>query len=161
MTGYDTQPPGPAFVTRRRLLDWMLGTSTGALLLSIAYPVVRFLSPPRVPEATTRQVEAGPVNDPELIERGFKIVRFGAEPVILIRVAEDDFRAFSATCTHLDCIVEYQRADQRIWCNCHNGQYDLTGRNVAGPPPRPLERYAVNRVARGPREPAGLVVSRS
>jgi Rieske Fe-S protein len=161
MAGYDTQPPGRGSVTRRRLLDWMLGTSTGALLLSIAYPLVRFLSPPRVPEATTRRVEAGPVNDPELIERGFKIVRFGAEPVILIRVAEDDFRAFSATCTHLDCIVEYQRAEQRIWCNCHNGQYDLTGRNVAGPPPRPLERYEVNRVARGPREPQALVVSRS
>jgi cytochrome b6-f complex iron-sulfur subunit len=161
MADCDAQLPGGARVTRRRLLDWMLGTSTGALLLSIAYPVVRFLSPPRVPEATTRRVEAGPVNDPELIERGFKIVRFGAEPVILIRVAEDDFRAFSATCTHLDCIVEYQRAERRIWCNCHNGEYDLTGRNVAGPPPRPLERYEVNRVARGPREPADLVVSRS
>jgi hypothetical protein len=72
----------------------------GALLLSIGYPVLRYLSPPRVPEATTRQVEAGAVNDPELLQRGFKIVRFGAEPVILIRVAEEDFRAFSATCTH-------------------------------------------------------------
>jgi Rieske Fe-S protein len=150
----------PRLLSRRSLLDWMLGTSAGALLVSITYPVLRYLSPPRVPEATTRQVEAGPVNDPELLGRGFKIVRFGAEPVILIRVGEDDFRAFSATCTHLDCIVEYQRAERRIWCNCHGGQYDLTGRNVAGPPPRPLERYQVNRVARGPRQPDELVVTR-
>jgi cytochrome b6-f complex iron-sulfur subunit len=148
-------------LSRRSLLDWMLSTSAGALLVSIAYPVLRYLSPPRVPEATTRQVEAGAVDDPELMQRGFKIVRFGAEPVILIRVAQDDFRAFSATCTHLACIVEYQRAESRIWCNCHGGQYDLTGRNVAGPPPRPLERYDVNRVAREPGQPDGLVVTRT
>jgi cytochrome b6-f complex iron-sulfur subunit len=152
---------GPRLLSRRSLLDWMLGTSAGALLLSIAYPIVRYMNPPRVPEATTRQVEAGPVNDPDLMQRGFKIVRFGAEPVILIRLAEDDFRAFSATCTHLDCIVEYQRPERRIWCNCHGGEYDLTGRNVAGPPPRPLERYEVNRVARGRGQPDELVVTRA
>ena len=151
----------PRLLSRRSLLDWMLGTSAGALLLSIAYPVLRYLSPPRVPEATTHQVEAGAVNDPELMQRGFKIVRFGAEPVILIRVAEDEFRAFSATCTHLACIVEYQLAERRIWCNCHSGEYDLAGRNVAGPPPRPLERYEVNRVARGPGQPDALVVTRA
>jgi Rieske Fe-S protein len=151
----------PRLLSRRSLLDWMLGTSAGALFLSIGYPVVRYLSPPRVPEATTRQVEAGAVNDPEFSQRGFKIVRFGAEPVILIRVAEDDFRAFSATCTHLACIVEYQLTERRIWCNCHGGHYDLTGRNVAGPPPRPLERYEVNRVVRGPGQPDALVVTRA
>jgi cytochrome b6-f complex iron-sulfur subunit len=159
-TGTSLRQPRKRF-SRRRFLDWLLGTSAGALCLSIAYPVVRFLSPPRVPESTTRQVEAGPEDDPELLQRGFKILRFGADPVILVRVAEDDFRAFSATCTHLDCIVEYRPALQRIWCNCHNGQYDLTGRNVAGPPPRPLTRFEVNRVARGPGQPATLVVSRS
>jgi Rieske Fe-S protein len=155
----DAEPP--RLVSRRSLLDWMLGTSAGALLLSIGYPVLRYLSPPRVPEATTRQVEAGAVNDPELLQRGFKIVRFGAEPVILVRVAEGDFRAFSATCTHLACIVEYQLAQQRIWCNCHGGHYDLTGRNVAGPPPRPLERYEVNLLVRGPGQPDALVVTRT
>ena len=151
----------PRLLSRRSVLDWMLATSAGALLLSVGYPVLRYLSPPRVPEATTRQVEAGAANDPELLQRGFKIVRFGAEPVLLIRVAEDDFRAFSATCTHLACIVEYQLAERRIWCNCHGGHYDLTGRNVAGPPPRPLDRYDVNRVARGPGQSDALVVTRA
>jgi Rieske Fe-S protein len=31
-----------------------------------------------------------------------------------------------------------------IWCACHNGQYNLSGKNIAGPPPRPLEEYTVN-----------------
>ena len=146
--------------SRRGFLGWFLGTSAGALALSIVYPILRFLSPPRVPEASTNRVEAGTTRDPELLEKGYKIVRFGADPVLLIKVSETEFRAFSATCTHLDCIVEYQNKKQRIWCNCHNGEYDLNGINVAGPPPRPLTRYDVHVVARGS-EPATLVISRS
>jgi Rieske Fe-S protein len=152
--------PTPASTSRRGFLGWFLGTSAGALLLSILYPVLRFLSPPRVPEASTNRAEAGTTRDPELLDKGFKIVRFGAEPVILIRISDSEFRAFSATCTHLDCIVEYQHKKHRIWCNCHNGEYDLNGHNVAGPPPRPLQSFDVHVVARGS-EPAALVISRS
>jgi Rieske Fe-S protein len=147
--------------TRRDFLDWFLATSTGALLLAVVYPIWRFVNPPRIAEPSTRRAEAGRTDDPELLERGFKIVRFAAEPVILIRVSETDYRAFSATCTHLDCIVEYQKAKQRIWCNCHNGEYDLTGRNVAGPPPRPLERFEVNVAGGAPGGPGVIVISRA
>jgi Rieske Fe-S protein len=146
---------------RRSFLAWFLTTSAGALLASICYPIVRYLSPPEVPEAATDQVEAGSTHDPELLEKGFKIVRFGAEPVILVRVAEGEFRAFSATCTHLDCIVEYRPGARRLWCNCHDGQFDLNGRNVAGPPPRPLTPYQVHVVAGGSGQPGTVVISRS
>jgi len=158
--------PSPSFSRppsdrgRRKLLNWLLGGSVGAMFASVAYPVVRFLSPPRVPEATTRRVEVGPTNDPELVERGFKIVRFGSEPVILLRVGEE-YRAFSATCTHLDCIVEYDKTERLIRCNCHDGRYDLTGRNVGGPPPRPLDRFQVHLVDAGQGRPPTLVVERS
>lgn len=145
---------------RRSFLSWFLGTSTGALVVSVFYPVFRFVSPPRVPEAATNQIEAGTTNDPELLEKGFKIVRFGADPVILIRVSETEFRAFSATCTHLDCIVEYRQDAHKIWCNCHDGQYDLNGRNIAGPPPRPLTPFTVHVVDRGSGQPGTLVVAR-
>ncbi len=147
-------------IGRRRLLNWFLRTSVGALAAAVLYPVARFLSPPRIAESTTAEVEAGPSNDPELIAKGFKIVRFGAEPVIVLRLSETDFRAFSATCTHLDCIVAYRPEKQLIWCYCHNGQYDLTGRNVAGPPPRPLAAYRVHLVAKGAGEPATVVVQK-
>jgi Rieske Fe-S protein len=146
---------------RRRVLNWFLGTSVGALLASVVYPVLRYVSPPVIPEAATAQVEAGLANDPELMDKGFKIVRFGADPVILIRVSDTDYRAFTATCTHLDCIVEFRKRQQLIWCNCHNGQYDLNGRNVAGPPPRPLTPLQVHVVSRGAGQPGSLVVSRS
>ena len=145
---------------RRKVLNWFLGTSVGALIASVVYPVLRFVSPPEIPESTTNQVEAGPTNDPQLIERGYKIVRFGAEPVILVRLSDSDFRAFAGTCTHLDCIVEFQKDKSRIWCNCHNGEYDLQGQQVAGPPPKPLEPFKVDLVYKGPDQPQTIVVSR-
>lgn len=145
---------------RRRLLNWFFGTSLGALLASILYPSLRYITPPRIAEATANEVEAGEANDPELREKGFKIVRFGADPVILVRAADEKFYAFSATCTHLDCIVGFQKEQNRIWCNCHGGAYDLTGRNVAGPPPRPLTPFKVNLVTKGS-GPATIVVSKA
>jgi Rieske Fe-S protein len=145
---------------RRRFLNWFLGSAGGAFLASVLYPVLRYVSPPLIPEASVAEVEAGSTNDPELVAKGFKIVRFGEEPVILIRVSDTEYRAFSATCTHLECIVEYRPDRQAIWCNCHNGQYDLTGRNVAGPPPRPLTAYKVHLVAKGS-GPATLVVGKA
>lgn len=145
---------------RRRLVNWFLGGSVAGLVASVCYPLARYLSPPSVPEAATEEVDAGSTNDPSLLEKGFKIVRFGVEPVLLIRIGDQDFRAFSATCTHLDCVVEYQSAEKRIWCNCHNGQYDLTGRNVAGPPPKPLRPFKVNLVAAGPGQPESIVISK-
>ncbi len=132
----------------------------GALFASVAYPLARFVSPPDVPESTTNRVDAGPISDPDLLEKGFKILRFGNEPVILIKAGEGDYRAFSATCTHLQCIVEFRKPLHVIWCNCHNGEYDLNGRNIAGPPPRPLTPFAVHVVERAG-QPANLIVERA
>ena len=140
--------PGLDSTGRRGFIGWLLGTSFAGLMASALYPVVRFLSPPDVPEASTNQVEAGTTSDPEFLDKGFKIVRFGSEPVLVLQVADDDFRAFSATCTHLDCVVQYRRDRQAIWCFCHNGIYDLNGQNVGGPPPRPLTPFTVHLVDR-------------
>ena len=164
MAHNQTQPEADATqpdAGRRRFLNWFLGTTAGALMASILYPLVKYVSPPEIPEATTNQVEAGPTNDPQLLESGYKIVRFGVEPVILIRLSETEFRAFAGTCTHLDCIVEFQKGKKRLWCNCHNGEYDLQGQRVAGPPPKPLEPFKVDLVYKGPNQPQTIVVSKA
>jgi len=87
------------------------------------------------------EVSAGKVQD--LKPNSGKIVNFGNKPALLVRVNETDFKAFSAVCTHLNCTVQYQESTSQIWCACHNGLYDLMGRVVGGPPPRPLDEYAV------------------
>ena len=53
------------------------------------------------------------------------------------------FHALSAVCTHLQCTVQYRSDREQIWCACHNGFFDLAGRNIGGPPPRPLDPFDV------------------
>ena len=49
--------------------------------------------------------------------------------------------AYSQSCTHLSCAVVPRVAEGVLHCPCHEGYFDLrTGRNIAGPPPRPLPR---------------------
>ncbi len=60
------------------------------------------------------------------------------QTVFLVRTGERSVRAFSATCTHLGCQVQWDGADKKFRCPCHGGAYDLDGRVVEGPPPRPL-----------------------
>jgi len=129
-------------MSRRKFLDWFLGTSVGAMCASVLYPIFRYLVPPDVPEAQTNRAVAAREGD--LKPNESKVFPFGSQPAILIRGADGTYHAFSATCTHLNCTVQYRGDLRQIWCACHNGFYDLAGANVSGPPPRPLEQFTVH-----------------
>ncbi len=128
---------------RRNFLNWFLGTTAGAFLISVTYPVSRYLIPPKVEESTARTVTLA-LKSQEIKPNSGQIFRFGSQPAILIKTPNDELKAFSAVCTHLACIVQYRSDISHIWCACHNGHFDLNGKNIEGPPPRPLEEYAVN-----------------
>jgi Rieske Fe-S protein len=128
-------------VTRRGFIERFVQTAFAALAAAVVYPVLRFLSPPRIAEDASTRVLAGTVS--ELEKKTWKIFPFGSEPGILVEKAPGEYRALSATCTHLQCTVQYEKGTNRIWCACHNGYYDLDGRNVSGPPPKPLTAYKV------------------
>ena len=134
--------PSASEPSRRRFLDYLLGTSAVATLGAIVYPIIRFMSPPQVIESTESSVVAAKLN--EIPVNSGKIFKFGSKPGILVRTDSGELRAFSAVCTHLDCIVQYQPETKHIWCACHNGHYNLNGKNIGGPPPRPLEEFKVN-----------------
>lgn len=127
---------------RRVLLRWLLGGGFTASIISFLYPAIKFMNPPAVPEASTNEVAAGKVQD--LKPNSGKIIKFGSRPALLIRVNENEWRAFSAVCTHLNCTVQFKDLTHQIWCACHNGFYDLNGKVVSGPPPKPLEEYVVH-----------------
>jgi len=60
--------------------------------------------------------------------------------VIVIRIADRDYRAFTNVCTHSGCGISLFQAPRMI-CQCHGSEYDVEGINVAGPAPLPLTRY--------------------
>jgi Rieske Fe-S protein len=98
--------------------------------------------PPAVADLGADEVVAGKAG--EIKANGSKIFRFGTRPALLIVTADGEYRALSAICTHLACTVQYRSDLRQVWCACHNGMYDLNGRNVSGPPPRPLEQFQVH-----------------
>lgn len=140
------EDPNPArdevSVAGRRWVNLLLGSGVLASIASFLYPALRYIIPPPVPESTSRSVVAAKVN--ELKRNSGKIFQFGSKPALLIRAPDGEFNALSAVCTHLNCTVQYREDLRQVWCACHNGLYDVAGRNVSGPPPRPLEVFEVH-----------------
>jgi cytochrome b6-f complex iron-sulfur subunit len=128
---------------RRNLLNWFLSTTAGAFLVSVTYPLSRYLVPPDVEESTAHTVTLA-LKPQEVKPNSGQIFRFGSQAGILVKDSNGELKAFSAVCTHLACIVQYRSDINQIWCACHNGHFDLNGRNVEGPPPKPLEQFVVN-----------------
>ena len=126
---------------RRKFVTICLGTGLFASLGSFFYPIVRYLIPPKLPDLGSDAVLAARIS--ELKPNSAKTFRFGTRPGLLIESAPGEYRAMSATCTHLGCTVQFRPDMKQVWCACHNGLYDLNGHNVSGPPPRPLEQFEV------------------
>jgi len=129
--------------SRRKFLNWFLGSTAGAFFLSVLYPLSRYLIPPKVQESTARTVTLA-IKPQEVKANSGQIFRFGSQPGILVNTPSGELKAFSAACTHLACIVQYRSDINHIWCACHNGHFDLNGKNIEGPPPKPLEEFSVN-----------------
>lgn len=127
--------------TRRDFLNSIIGIGLFGWLLTIIYPLLKYIVPPKMREPEVKTIAVGKVDDFKPLSG--TIFKFGNKPGILIRRADGEFKAFSAVCTHLDCTVQFDEKIKLIWCACHNGKYDLNGNNVSGPPPKPLTEYQV------------------
>lgn len=127
---------------RRFFLRSTLGGGSMGLLAAIFYPVIRFVTPPKLSGAMVSSVVAAGLG--ELKPGTGKNFRFGSRPGLLIRTGSGQYRAFLAVCPHLQCTVQYREDLAQIWCACHNGRFDLNGRVVSGPPPKGLEEFKVD-----------------
>jgi Rieske Fe-S protein len=134
--------PATADRSRRNWIRALLGLGFSSSAVSFVYPAIKFMMPPPVAGPAVDEVVVGKAND--FLPNTGHIFKFGNKPGILIRTEQDEWRAFSAVCTHLNCTVQFQEDTRQIWCACHNGQFDLNGNVVGGPPPKGLEEFAVN-----------------
>jgi len=132
--------------TRRFWLIRTLAASYVASIASLLYPVVQFLRPRRKAGQSAFQAVA-PYRVDQLRSDAHGAwpppFEFAGKPCLLVRTPGGEIRAFNAICTHTDCTVKYRPAEGDVFCSCHDGVYDLNGRNISGPPPRPLESYEV------------------
>ena len=130
--------------SRRSVLDLLLRTSVLGWLASVFYPVLRYLKPLRQtgPTGPVRLTRAEIV---KVEQDKFAIVPISGQRVLVFEDPSGELRALDAKCTHEGCTVRYLPRDALISCACHNGRFDLEGRVLSGPPPRPLARHTVMR----------------
>jgi cytochrome b6-f complex iron-sulfur subunit len=119
-----------------KLLTSVLGLSA---LGAFAYPLFRFLLPIES-GITARKITIAKRDIPLNLTKDLMI---GPTPVIIINSKERGFIAFSKICTHLGCLVKYHKDRMLFICPCHAGIFDLEGNVVSGPPPSPLQKFAV------------------
>ncbi len=136
MDGEDPKVPNPA---RRGFLDTAVNGTAAVVGVAALYPAARFLAPD--PNVQAPSVVAGKVEEFE--RGGAKTILVADRPVLVLRGADGTFRAFLAICPHLACVVHFAKESGLIECGCHGGRFSLEGRNVAGPPPQPLEAMRV------------------
>lgn len=125
-------------VSRRRLITTLLGFSIAATLGGVLTPIIGYLWPPkRALGGKGERVEVGKAIEFP-VGQG-KVVSVNDKPVIVVNTEQGGAKAFSAICTHLACIVEWDENRDIIFCPCHDGRYSpVNGGIISGPQPTPL-----------------------
>jgi Rieske Fe-S protein len=131
--------------SKRRFLGFLGLGALGTFWLGFtSFPVFRFLSPQAPPDpfdeqgrAVVLDITPAEVRNPGMGKNG----GYGNRGLIVFRTAEGELKAFDSKCSHAGCNVAFE--GEQIQCHCHGGIYDLEGRNVSGPPPRPLTELGV------------------
>ena len=122
--------------TRRKFLATCLGGIGAVAAALLSYPLFRYLAPRRDAGATAR-VEI-PVA--EVAEGGARFFQYEGRAAVLVKKKGGELIALSAGCTHLGCIVQWQKDKEQFLCPCHAGVFTTEGAVVAGPPPKPLAK---------------------
>ena len=128
------------YITRREFTKFLVMIS-GATALGNGYFVIESM---RERKESFPTLDLGHIDD--LKPGSVKLFRYpdSNDPAMLIRLANGDYVAYKQRCTHLSCPVHFAAVNNRLECPCHNGAFDAAdGKVLAGPPPRPLPRIAL------------------
>lgn len=138
-------------ITRREFLEysiWGLGCLIGAALLVPAAGY--FLSPAWKKQeedwillGETGKITPGKPSKVEFVQRkkdGWMTIEEKRSAWVVTKDGKD-FTVFDPHCTHLGCPYRWDDAKGEFLCPCHNAVFNLEGKVVSGPPPRPLDQY--------------------
>jgi cytochrome b6-f complex iron-sulfur subunit len=132
----------PGEKSRRDFLKIAVGIWGALCAAPVFGMILQYITPVAARSPVRNTVLIGQAAD--FAQGTVKIVRVGKDPVLLIHAPSGQFRALSARCTHLGCVVQYQESPvPHFGCNCHGSQFDMNGTNISGPAPKPLPPYRV------------------
>ena len=127
---------------RRSFLNrlWLLLAAVGAVEFIV---MLAYFFRPRKPRAERPDgdmlVTAGRISD----YLPGSVTAFPQGRFYLVRLTDGGFLALSRKCTHLGCTVPWDGDRQQFVCPCHASVFDMAGRVLNAPAPRPLDRFPV------------------
>jgi menaquinol-cytochrome c reductase iron-sulfur subunit len=143
----------PRRLSRRQfaLLGTQVAGAVVAVLLGI--PIIGFILSPLFRREALYEAKVGDISGVPNAQPTKFVVQFPAgdwstskvNATVYVVKQNDEYRALSNVCSHMECPVHWDEALHQFLCPCHGGLYDINGQNVGGPPPKPLPEY-VHRV---------------
>ena len=141
-------------LTRRDFVKGTMAFIGGLIGVGIGLPSIAYLLSPSLRKTEDESVmDLGPLDKYPLgIPTLFEFTRTKVNGwertglsygVFVLRQTEKDVRVFSDICTHLGCRVTWHPDQKHYISPCHDGHFDVTGGNVSGPPPRPLDEFVI------------------
>lgn len=135
--------------TRRRFFEWVIAAASGIIGLGLAFPLIGYvISPalkrrkqPWVDVAAADKLSTGVPQQLEYVatvQDGYHETKTD-KALWAVKQADGQVTVFSPMCTHLGCGYHWDGAAQQFKCPCHGSVFDISGRVVAGPAPRPLD----------------------
>lgn len=132
-------PPDAVRQTLARRTVLGIGWSAlGATIAGMLGATVRFL----LPNVLFEPPAAFKVGKPDDYAPG-SVTFVPEHKIFVIRGTDGAFRALTATCPHLRCVVRWVDAERAYECPCHGSRFSESGRVVAGPAPRALDWYEI------------------
>jgi menaquinol-cytochrome c reductase iron-sulfur subunit len=127
---------------------YVLGAIIG---LAMAIPTALYLLIPPKPRGRTGWIDAGDVSQltpGEPIEVSFQESRLDGwklstekKTAWVVKEPNNKIVAFGPLCTHLACPYHWEATADKFLCPCHGSEFSIEGKVLAGPAPRPLDRY--------------------
>lgn len=143
----------PKRISRRDFMKATIAAIGGFIGLATSIPALGYLISPALREnKSTDSINLGPLEKypigatPSFFDftisqqNGWErtALSYG---VFVVRKDDKTVQVLSNVCTHLGCRVRWHADIQHYVSPCHDGHFDLSGKNISGPPPRPLDEF--------------------
>ena len=156
---------------RRSFLVSAIYGAAGLIVAGLSIPAAGYLLLPPKRGRGSEWADAGEISGlvagaPRRVEfrrtrvDGWKV---SSEPdsAWIVQQPDGKIAAFAPQCTHLGCAYHWAAERKQFVCPCHGSHFAADGRVLAGPAPRPLDRYRIQfegaRLWLGPVETPGRV----
>ncbi len=130
-----------SLVSRRTFLNTLLGGWAIAFILGGAAALWKFAFPTLGKEPDFVVLNKKEYGD--IPPNSVKPFAWGGKLGLFFRKSDGTTAALKGVCTHMECNITYKPDQKKFYCACHKGWFDEAGKNVEGPPPKPLEFFEI------------------